>query len=202
MTSQIKFRLGVFRLAMLVMGLVILYATYQAFAVVRQLNAMRLMSDKVEADYVEIAEYLPKAVNELNSALFRYVTSNKPDDWRMFQATEKDFTRWLDEHKLSSTRAKVVNLIPLPMTVDVGGLLERIGRAYTAYLEAAHQASGPAGRPVEPGPMMAAMQEAQRRSGELYLLASHARGHGEAIRLFKFSSVWLPEVRPAAAVYW
>lgn len=180
-------RLGVFEMLLLAALGVIGWAVYHTFRTI-QLVGRNPRTD----EYFVIADHLQPAVEELNSALVRYVVRNEPAAWDGFHLKSQELKDWIARQQATFTPGKVIQARPVTFTTDLTTLLLNIQRAFDDYLAAAQEAQPPASQEQK----LASLERVQAESLRLAALGSQARAEGQTIRLFLTGSKpWLPTFR-------
>jgi signal transduction histidine kinase len=171
---------GVLFLVVLVIG----WAALRAFHWVREMDRVPVTFREMSDTYSRIGIHLESAVNDLNETFGRFAARRDRGDWDQFLRQSRDLKSWIDQQKESSLKAKVLNLQPVQIKVDIGELLGRIDTAYQAYLLEARKAvreAPPANAPAAP-PVNT--ENVRQQSRALLRLAVEARAQGQAIDIF------------------
>ena len=82
-----------------------------------------------------IAEHVPKAVSELDQALFGFVVRNDPSQWEHFQRKSLELKEWINEQKSAVPSVKMgIALERFSLEISAGEVLDQIGQTYERYL--------------------------------------------------------------------
>lgn len=180
-----------FEVLLLVTLGVIGWATYQTF------QAIQMVGGNLRTDgYFSIVDHLQPAVEELNRELVRYVVRGERADWDGFQLKGQALKEWIARQKSTFAGAKVIQVQPVILTMDLNALVLNIERAFDDYMATAQQAAPAAGSPPSQEQKLASLEQLQVQSLRLAALGSQARAEGRTIQLFVSGSrPWFPTFR-------
>lgn len=124
MSGFLKFRLGIFSLAIAVMVALIVWAAQGAW---RRSNELRERLTEVQLKSFQIAGHFQQTVLELNNAVLRYGIYHSAQDWEHFNRVSKRLDAWIDEQR------------PALSTQEEREVLDLINTNYDYYVAAAGQ---------------------------------------------------------------
>ncbi|MEI6085214.1 MAG: ATP-binding protein [Verrucomicrobiota bacterium] len=177
------------------------WAAWRTYGIVAEINRAPIALDRVEREYLDIADHVQAFVDDAHDAVAKFVTTSERAEWERYQRRSRAFTAWLEERQQYVIQGKIVMIWPIGLTVDFNSLLANLHDAADGYSRAVTpltQPNLPLLRAVE------IEEEAEVKAERLEQLGMRARAQANGIHLFLEGSrrwlVWLQRLMLASVL--
>jgi len=189
MSQPNRLRISVAEVVLLLLVAMIGWAAWRTYKIVEEVNRAPIALDRVEREYLDIADHVQVFVDDAHDALAKFVTTSDRAAWEQFQRRSRAFTAWIEERQQYVIQGKVVMIWPIGLTVDFNSLLANMRDAGEDYIRTAAPLTQP-NLTLLNSMEIAALAEVKAK--RLEQLGTRARAQANGIHLFlEGSRRWL-----------